>query len=399
VLGYYYFARKQWGFTRSSAEWKPFGWGFAAVTVGFGLFNMAVNGRFFFFANAMGTAAKLMVRHNPYVDVSYGWLRNPVWLVLPLMVLVGAIVCLRRRRRVREMAGGEFILFWMRFYVVAVGILVFFQLIGQPILQLPHYSSYFMPGVFLALGGMFGVATREWSRTRFVLVLVAVLAVSVWPLVLRVDSGVMEWLQQHAILPALVLGIVGVLILGRSQVSGGRSQGTGHGSQAVAALAVVVFAVGVAALNAGTSPRTWDHGELPNDAGAQKAAMLAIADSARAVKELDPQGNLYFWYDAEGRLGKVFRAVASTYLWAYRLESEKFPELGTKAPPVGRRIVILTEDGERGLAAGEASLARAGLAVKFVGQRTIREGPFAWEMVEVELVSPELRAPGTGKNL
>ena len=39
------------------------------------------------------------------------------------------------------------------------------------------------------------------------------------------------------------------------------------------------------------------------------------------------------------------------------------------------------------------------MAVKFVGQRTIREGPFAWEMVEVELVSPELRAPGTGKNL
>jgi hypothetical protein len=207
------------------------------------------------------------------------------------------------------------------------------------------------------------------------------------PLVLRVDTSLIVGLRQHVILVSLLLGMVGVLMPGRSP-------GTGHRSQGVAALAVVVFVVGVAVLNVGTSTRTWDHGELPNDAGAQKAAMVAIVDSARTVKEFEPHGNLYFWYDAEGRLGKVFRAVASTYLWAYRMESESFPELGAKTPPVGRRIVILSEDGESALAAGEASLARAGLMGKFVAQRTIREGPFAWEMVEVEVVSPE-RVPSS----
>ena len=391
VLGYYYFARKEWGFVRSSTEWKPVGWGFAAVTGGLGLFNMAVNGRFFFFANAMGTAAKLMLRHNPYVDTTYGWVWRSPWLVLPLIVLVGAIAGLQKRRADADDPGRGFGLFWLRFYVVAAGILLLFQLIGQPILQQVGYGSYLLPGAFLALGGVFSSAMEGWSRGRFALVCGVVLGLLVVPLAWPVDSRLMLALREHAVLVPLLLGMAGLVGITRSQ-------GLGLGVQARAAGAVVVFALGVAALNAGTSTRMLDHGELPNDAASQKAALLAIVDSARTVKSLDPQGNVYFWYDGEARLGKVFRSVAATYLWAYRLESESFPQLGAKVPPVGRRIVILAEDGEAALAVGQASWARVGLTGRLVEKRTIREGPFAWEMVEVEVVSSEPREPRTEKS-
>jgi hypothetical protein len=391
VLGYYYFARKRWGFHRSRADWRPFGWGLAAVTAGLGLFNMTVNGRFFFFANAMGTAAKLMIRHNPYGDATYRWFGHSPWLVLPVVVLAGAVLCLRNRRRGGDVPGQPFLLFWLRFYVVVAGILAFFQVIGQPILQQVGYASYLLPGAFLALGGMLGIATNGLSRGQFALLCLAVTGVSAVPLVLPVDASVMQELRGHGTLAALVLGTIGLLLLGRAQLKG-------HRSQVVAGSAVVIFVAGVAVLNAGTSTRTWDQGLLPNDAGAQKSALLAIVDSARTVKELDPHGNLYFWYDGGGRLGMVFRAVASTYLWAYRLESESFPQLGTNAPPVGRRIVILTEDGDRALVAAEASLVRAGLEGKFAAKRAIREGPFSWEMVEVEVMRPESRAPSARSN-
>ena len=97
VVGCYHFAARQIG-REPSQPWKPFAWGFAAVTVIFGAFNMAVNGRFLFFINSLGTAAKLVVNHNPYVDSTYGWLSGATWLVLPTIAFVGAVLCLSRNK-------------------------------------------------------------------------------------------------------------------------------------------------------------------------------------------------------------------------------------------------------------------------------------------------------------
>ena len=101
-----------------------------------------------------------------------------------------------------------------------------------------------------------------------------------------------------------------------------------------------------------------------DDPAFQKSALLAIVDSVRTVQELDPKGNLYFWYDGEGRLGRLYRSVASTYLWAYRLQSESFPLLGPKLPPAQRRILILAEDREAALREAEAALNREGLSAR-----------------------------------
>ena len=141
--------------------------------------------------------------------------------------------------------------------------------------------------------------------------------------------------------------------------------------------------------NAATSTRTWNHDALPHDSSSQESALLAIVDSIHAIQQLDPAGNIYFWYDIESRLGHLYRDVASTYLWSYRLQSESFPDLGSQAPPPERRIVILTDSPDSALQEAKRSLARSSLSAQLLAQRKIQQGPFAWDMIEIKII----RAP------
>jgi hypothetical protein len=374
VLGYYHFAQREIGRNRSAPGWKHFAWGFAGVTVIFGVFNMAVNGRFLFFINSLGTAAKLIVNHNPYNDSTYGWLSGATWLVLPAVTMVGALSCLRRRQSFLSVPNAAFLLFWQRYFVLSVLIMLVWQVVGQPVLQLSTYSSYLIPAVFLALGSQLALVVRRLNRVQFVLLCACVVFVSLLPLVCPLESSLIVVLQQHPLLWPFGLGIGALLIISR-QVR--------HAS----VLAVLLLCLSLATLNATTGPRTWGHRGAADDPAFQKAAFLTIVDSVRAVQELDPKGNLYFWYDGDARIGRLYRSVASTYLWAYRLQSETFPQVGPKLPPVQRRILILAEDGDAALHQAEVSLRRVGLGTEFIAKRTIHEDPFTWDMIEIQVTA------------
>ncbi len=372
VFGFYYFARRHMGHRRSTSEWKPFAWGFAFVTVAFGAFNMAINGRFVFFINSVGTAAKLVINHNPYNDSTYAWLAGASWLVLPAIATIGAVVCLVRRQSILSVPNAEFLLFWQRYLLLSVLIMAFWQLVGQPVLQLFTYSSYLMPAVFLALGSQIAIVSHRLGKSSLALIYVGVFLVGILPLCLPIDSGLMLTLKHHSILFSSVIGVIAVVAIVTK-------------TRYVAALALLALSISLGALNVTTSTRTWSHGSLPHDEASQKYAMLAIVDSIRLTKELDPSDNLYFWYDGEGRLGRLHRSVASTYLWAYRLQSETFPDFGPKAPPPQRRILILTEDANHALQQAQASLNKAGLNANLLTQRKIQEGPFRWDVIEIQI--------------
>lgn len=372
VLGYYYFARRQMGHARSSKDGNPFILGFAAVTLAFGLFNLSVNGRFLFFINSVGMAAKLVVNRNPYNDWSYRWLSEPTWLVVPMIALAGAIACLANRERLAETRSREFILFWQRYYVLGFATMLFWQLVGQPVLQLPHYASYLMPAAFLALGSQIALVADRLNRIKFASLFGCVFLISFIPILLPINSSLIVELRRYPILLPLAIGVAAIWGIGRQLPRSG-------------VLPVGLLALSLATLSATTSTREWDHGGLPNDPASQKAGLLAIVDSVRAVQALSPQASLYFWYNVNGRFGKMYRAVASTYLWAYRLEGEEFPQLGPKLPQVERHILILSENGDAALRDALDALNRAGLDATFIAKRTIREGPFAWDMEEVEV--------------
>jgi hypothetical protein len=263
-------------------------------------------------------------------------------------------------------------LFWQRFYLLSVAIMLFWQLVGQPVLQLPHYASYLMPATFLALGSQLALVADRLSRIQFALLCGCLGLVSLVPILLPMNSSLVADLRRHPILLPLAMGVAAIWGIGRQLPR-------------IGAPLIGVLALGLATLSATTSTRGWDHGGLPNDPASQKAALLAIVDSVRAVQALGQQGDLYFWYNVNERFGKMYRAVASTYLWAYRLEGEEFPQPGPKLPPVQRHIVILAENGDAALRDAIATLNHAGLGATFIARRTIREGPFAWDMEEIEV--------------
>ncbi len=380
VLGYYHFARRQAGGKLFPGAWKAFAWGFAGVTLVFGLFNMAVNGRFLFFINSVGTAAKLVINHNPYNDSSYRWLAGASWLILPAITTAGAFVCLARRKENLEARNAAFILFWQRYYLLSVAVMVFWQLVGQPVLQLSTYASYLMPGEFLALGSQLALATQKLSRKQFAFLSAVTLLVLGVPYALPLGSGLLLAVQRHTFFLSFSLGAAAAVLLGR-------------GIRHVTTLAVIVLGLSLATLNAATAPRFWKHNMLPQDPASQKAALLAIVDSVRIVQSLDPKGNLYFWYDYEGRLGPLYRSVASTYLWAYRLQSEDFPRIGPKLPPVQRHLLILAEDGQAAERQARIALEQAGLGAKLCAQRTIHREPFTWEAIEIEVIEGTPASP------
>lgn len=374
ALGYYQFARREHRRDPVVAGWKPFAWGFAGITAILGTFNMVVNGRFFFFVNSMGMAAKLVVNHNPYNDSTFRWLAQASWLVLPLVALVGAILCLRRRHSILSVPNAAFMLFWQRYLVLSVLMMVFWELIGQPVLQLSFYASYLIPASFLALASQMESTLRKLNRRQFLLLASFALFLSLLPFWIPVQSQLMWELQRHPLPFPILAGIAAVAVI-RKPIR--------HAST----LGVLLLCVALAILTAVNGTRTWGRRGQVDDPAFQEQAFLTIVDSVRMIQELDPKGNLLFWYDGDDKLGRLYRSVASTYGWSYRLQSESFPEVGPRVPPLGRRIVILSEDAKGDLGKAEDSLLKLGLGFRVVVQRTIHEGPFNWSMTEIELTS------------
>ena len=378
ALGYYLFARRQFGRTPGAGGWKPVGWGFAGVTVILGGFNMAVNGRFFFFANSMGMAAKLVVNHNPYNKSISHWLGGASWLILPLVALSGAIFCLWRRGE----ASGKTTalpLFWQRYLVVSIAILVVWEFVGQPVLQLSFYASYLIPASFLALASQMDAVLRKLKGRQFVLLSTCAVFLSLLPFWIPMQSQLMGELERFPLLLPTLAGIVAVAVIMTP-------------IRRVHVLGVLLLSVGMGILTATTGTRTWGRPGGADDPALEQEAFLSVVDSVHAVEELDPMGNVYFWYDGEGRLGRLYRSVASTYGWAYRLQSESFPNAGSKAPPLERRILILSENPKTTLMQAEESLRSLRLGTRVIAQRKIHEGPFLWTMTEIEVSSQMDRA-------
>jgi hypothetical protein len=374
ALGYYQFARREHQRDPVVAGWKPFTWGFAGITAILGTFNMVANGRFFFFINSMGMAAKLVVNHNPYNDSTFRWLAQADWLVLPQVALVGAILCLWRRHSILSVPNAAFLLFWQRYLVLSMSMMVFWELIGQPVLQLSFYASYLIPASLLALASQMESTLRTLNRQQFLLLAGCALFLSLLPFWIPVQSQLMSDLQRHPLLFPILAGIAAAVMIGRP-------------IQHASTLGVLLVCIGLAILTAASGTRTWGRRGQVDDPAFQEQAFLTIVDSVRMIQELDPKGNLFFWYDRDGKLGRLYRSVASTYGWSYRLQSESFPEVGPKVPPLGRRVVILSEDARSDLGKAEQSLHKFGLQAQVVTQREIHEGPFNWSMTEIELTS------------
>jgi hypothetical protein len=259
--------------------------------------------------------------------------------------------------------------------VLSALMMLFWQLSGQPVLQLVYYASLLIPGVFLALGGQFAAALERLGRWHFAALCCGAGIVLLLPFAWPLHSGLFLRLQHHRLLWPAILGAAAVGLLAAKV-------------RYTNALAILRVCGACSALSATTGTRTWGRPGEPDDPRFQKQAFLAVVDSVRAVQKIDPTDHLFFWYDLKTPLGPLHRSVASTFMWNQRLVSESFPLLGPKpetayklkVPPAHTRVAILTVD-EEALQKAEHSLRQVGLTARFIVQRRISQGPISWNVI------------------
>ncbi len=376
---YYRFARDQYEHAHKlpGSHLRPFAYGFLGLTLLFAAFNVVLKAApLFFVIPSLSRAARFMGTRNRWFDPSYTWITGAEWLLLPAITLLGAMFFLTR---CRKSAHGGFPFFWQLYFVFSALLMLLWQASGQPVLQLVYYTSLLIPGMFLALGAQSAAVVQRLSRRQFAALCCGATLVLLLPFVVPLRSGLILLIQQHRFLWPAVLGTVGTVLLVR------QVRYTG-------ALAVLLLCAAFGTLTLAIGTRTWGHPGRPDDPALRKQAFLAVVDSVRAVKEIDPTDHLFFWYDVQAPLGRLYRSVASTFMWSHRIVSERFPLLGAEAetpdlkprvPAPQTRIAILTVDKEA-LAKAEVSLRRVGLEAKFLGERSIREGPISWKMILIE---------------
>jgi hypothetical protein len=116
---------------------------------------------------------------------------------------------------------------------------------------------------------------------------------------------------------------------------------------------------------------------------------MAIVQSAQAIRSVTPSGDLLFWYQQNEPMGGLYRSVASTSLWAYRVVNERFPSLekgpdSFQTPKPNTHVVVLTND-EDAFQKGEGALRRIGLGAQLLAERRIQEGPIGWNMIFIKV--------------
>ncbi len=376
---YYHFARREYWKDVPASRVRPFVHGFLALTLFYAVINLVLKAPpLFFILPSLSAGGKLVAKGNLWMNWSLVWIRDAVWLLFPAVTLLGAFLFVNVRGS-RPTPHGGFRLLWQAYFVLSALIMLLWQVSGQPVLQLPYYTSLLIPGMFLALGAQLAPVLERFSHRQFAALGGGAVIILLLPFVAPLHSGSMVVIQQHRWLWPAALGTAGVALLAR------RVRYTG-------ALAVLLVCAACGSLNLATGTRTWGRAGEPDDPALQKQAFLAVVDSVRAVQQIDPSGRLFFWYDVQARLGHLHRSVASTFLWSRRMVSESFPLLGAKAetpylklkiPPPHTRIAILTVD-EAALEKAEQSLREVGLTARFIGQRRISEGPISWNMILIE---------------
>jgi hypothetical protein len=132
-------------------------------------------------------------------------------------------------------------------------------------------------------------------------------------------------------------------------------------------------------------------------------------DGIKTIQNSEDSKNLRFWYSSNSPLSKVYRSIAATYLWEYRLISDNYPSLKRNFKPDNNinyytNLVILS-DGNKAFEKADIALKRVGLKAKLLYEKEIHEGTVKFKMTFIKTQlnislssSPTLRVQDFSKN-
>ena len=123
--------------------------GFLAITILLGVVNYAIVGDFLFFMHSANVVLSSLGKLNPWINPLHQWGRA-TWLALPLIVLAVSLAMLSLSKFSKFFE--EAVLPLQKTFVITCLVMIFLQVIGISVLQVPFYSSYLIPSMFLAIG-------------------------------------------------------------------------------------------------------------------------------------------------------------------------------------------------------------------------------------------------------
>src|SRR5437016_818530 len=345
-----------------------FGLGWLGLTVLLGLLNYLMNGVFLFFAPSFKIATELVTKGNPWRASGFAWVNQAAWLICPALTLVSSMVVLLLRDRVSSLPNSLFPILFQVLYIISALIMIAWELVRQPVLLYSYYASFLLPTMFLAIGAQLGLAVKRVEAARFGALIVAMVALLLLSYSLPVNSRFLTTLKTHSWAPVFLGGSALLLAVVRPSY--------------FSAAPVLLLCAAFGTLNLSASMRNSGWG----DRALAQSSFLVIAESMRAVQNLNPQGTALFWYDLDGPLGGIGRAVASTYLWPDVVVSERFPMLDSKlSTPTPRRRVFVFSNDQYALEKADRSLSKIGLKAQFLDERTIQKGRLSCKITLVEM--------------
>jgi hypothetical protein len=348
--------------------------GFIGITLLFCTVNYFLNGRFWFFKYLIKWTISFAGEKSPYWVPMTTWWKTARWLLLPAITFLGSLATLIFYRKIRLLPQFRTILFFQMLFILTLALHFYWDIKRhQQVLSAQFYTSYFLPLLFMALGSQISIILNMMDRRRFYQILILVLLISLAPYFTPLAHQILQ-LNFNPMLWPIVLGVLGI---------SAAILKSPHFKQIG-----LILTVSSMALISLTSTIAWSQ---TGDRSARKNSFLAVVQSVKAIQSMDPENKSRFWYNDQEPLGTLYRSVASTYLWAYRLISEEFPQLKGKAfssyqVALNDQIFILSQN-ENILEKANQSLAQVGLKGKLIEERLIQEGPIKYKLTYIKINS------------
>ena len=377
-----------------------------------GLINWRLGSNFLFLLPQIAAISAVAANRYEYAHPWTDWIGSP-WLLVPASAMLASavLVIARGPRAIRH-------LLWpsaasmpedqLRLFILCLacsgasaGFLIM-EMINYYVLQMHYRADALLPFDFMAIGGFFALATTSSScRNRAILAVLALgLCLAPWALSLtgmRLPAlqGETASLLASLITTALSLffsgpftqylwAITGAILL--IAITTLRRSIPSTLTVALFSLFSIISAVWVSSI-AIDGPVTFPPSTYPKD------ATLAILSASRLIGAHNSDARSRMWFSVNDRYGRIFTPLASTYLYAYSLINNNFPNLAnTEGTPSsiapGGRVVIFTSDDVRdAIAKANAVLMSRGLELSPVAQEHVQSGTVSFNLLIANMSS------------
>jgi hypothetical protein len=349
--------------------------GAVAAFAAYGAIDYWLCGQFLYLRPQIAKALSVGADPTRWKAPDYGWIAVSTWLVLPAIALVLSLVLLTsiiyRRARGATISDLDRAAALTALMLAGIESMFFaMEMKGFWLLQYSFYANYLMPYVFLVIGAALAVATAHIRKRLHFLVIATVAVVLLAPFLLTSTispvscaplcklSGRVGW-----------TAAAGCLLLTSAILSRRTWPAT------LALLILGVWNIMAADRRVFSFPSS----------AADRSLNLMVFDAMPAIRPYNQDGKLRFWYNNREALGNLFRAVACTHLWSYRLINEDFPSRTVPrnstygALALGQTAVTLSsqKDSNKLL---EQSLAEIGAKPELLGSAHIQRGGDGFDM-------------------